>query len=71
MYYLVYLAYERDGGGLVTQEDLKRYSRIFSDEWRAEEYRAELDATEGAGWMRARVLACGENGCEEPSLEEP
>lgn len=70
MYYLVYLAYERDGGGLITQKDLKCHSRIFSDEWCAEEYRAELEATEGVGWMRARVLACDENGYKE-QLEEP
>lgn len=62
MYYLVYLVYERDGGGVITQEDLKCHSRIFSDEWQAEDYRRKLDAAEGMGWMRARMLAFDESG---------
>lgn len=69
MYYLVYLAYERDGGGHITQEDLKRHSRIFSNEWKAEEYRGELDADEGRGWMRARMLAFDESGYKVPTEE--
>lgn len=70
MYYLVYLVYERDGEGSIMEEHLKRHSRIFTDEWLAEEYRCELAATEGGGWVRARMIACNENGCDN-SLKEP
>ncbi len=69
MYHLVYLVYERDGRGSIMEEDLKRHSRIFTDDYDAEEYRAELDAAHGVGWMRARIIACDEQGCVK-SLEE-
>lgn len=69
MYYLVYLVYERDGHGLVMEEDLKRHSRIFIDDLDAEEYRNELDAVHGVGWMRARIIACDEHGCMNSAEE--